>query len=351
MSALRILGETAYPAIVPSARVRVAAFAPFLREHGVFLEHRPALTDEQYGLLASRASAPRKAAVLARAAVRAAGRRPAYDLLLVHRLRLLAPLPGLDPPRRLDVYDLDDALFLGSAAAVNRGFAWAKQEARRCVAALRRARLVLAGNTFLAARSREHATRVEIMPSCVDPERQPPREHADAEVVTIGWIGSSSTSPYLADVLPVIARLHDRGVGVRLTTVGAEPALRAPWLVSRPWSLASQAADLASFDVGIMPLPDTEWARGKCGYKVLQYFSAGVPAVASPVGVTRELVGDGRGALATTPREWEDALLGLVRDVAERRERGAAGRAFARERFSYQRWAPELAGLLRSLEG
>jgi glycosyltransferase involved in cell wall biosynthesis len=224
VSALRILGETAYPAIVPSARVRVAAFAPFLREHGVSLEHFPALTDEQYGLLASRASAPRKAAVLARAAVRAAGRRPAHDLLLVHRLRLLAPLPGLDPPRRLDVYDLDDALFLGSAAAVNRGFAWAKQEARRCVAALRRARLVLAGNAFLAARSREHATRVEIMPSCVDPERQPPREHADAEVVTIGWIGSSSTSPYLADVLPVIARLHDRGVGVRLTTVGAGSA-------------------------------------------------------------------------------------------------------------------------------
>jgi glycosyltransferase involved in cell wall biosynthesis len=348
---LRILGETAYPAIVPSARVRVAGFAPFLDEHGVVLEHRPALTDHEYGVLASRAPAWRKAAVLARSAARAAGRRSPHDLLLVHRLRLLTPLPGLDPPRHLDVYDLDDALFLGSAATANRRFAWAKQEARRCVAALRRARLVIAGNGFLASRAREHARRVEVVPSCVDPERQPARVHADAEVVTIGWIGSSSTSPYLALVLPVIARLHERGVGVRLVTVGADLPLREPWLESRPWSLARQPDDLASFDIGVMPLPDTEWARGKCGYKLLQYFSAGVPAVASPVGVTRELLADGRGELATTREEWEAALLGLVADTAQRRERGAAGRLFVRERFSYQRWAPELAALLKATGG
>ncbi|MBA3327551.1 MAG: glycosyltransferase family 4 protein, partial [Solirubrobacterales bacterium] len=248
------------------------------------------------------------------------------------------------------VYDLDDALFLGSAAAVNRRFAWAKQEARRCVAAMRRARLVIAGNAYLASRAREHARRVEVVPSCVDPERQPARAHADADVLTIGWIGSSSTSPYLESVLPVIARMHERGAGVRLVAVGADLPLRAPWLECRPWSLERQAGDLAGFDVGIMPLPDTDWARGKCGYKVLQYFSAGVPAVASPVGVTRELMGDGRGIPATTPAEWERALTDLARDSVARRERGGFARTFVREHYSYQRWAPELARLLRSVE-
>jgi len=351
MTPLRILGETAYPAIVPSARVRIAGFAPSLKEHGIVLEHRPALTDREYGVLAARAPAWRKGAVLARSAARAAGRRSPHDLLLVHRLRLLAPLPGLDPPPRLDVYDLDDALFLGSAATVNRRFAWAKQEARRCVAALRRARLVIAGNAFLASRASEHARHVEVVPSCVDPESQPTRVHADTEVVTIGWIGSSSTSPYLAAVLPVVARLHERGVGVRLVTVGADLPLHEPWLESRPWSLASQPADLAGFDIGVMPLPDTEWARGKCGYKLLQYFSAGVPAVASPVGVARELLADGRGELAASSQEWERALLELVADAAQRRQRGAAGRSFVRERFSYERWAPELAALLKAIGG
>ncbi|MEJ7825446.1 MAG: glycosyltransferase [Solirubrobacteraceae bacterium] len=329
----------------------MAAFAPFLREHGVELEYRPALTDDEYRVLGSHASAAHKACVLARGAARAAGPRPAHDALLVHRLRLLAPLPGIDPPRHLAVYDLDDALFLGSTAVVNRRFAWAKQEARRCVIALRRARLVIAGNVFLADHARRYARHVEIVPSCVDPEHQPTRTHSDAEVVTIGWIGSSSTSPYLAPVLPVIERLHRRGAPIRLITVGAHVGMRAPWLQSRHWSLAREAEDLASFDIGIMPLPDSDWARGKCGYKVLQYFSAGVPAVASPVGVTTELVAEGRGALATSPQEWEQALSDLVGDVAARRERGLAGRSFVQAHYSYRRWAPELAGLLRANTG
>src|SRR3954447_8538985 len=123
--------------------------------------------------------------------------RPDHDVLLVHRLRLLTPLPGVDPPPRLDVYDLDDALFVGSAAAVNRRFQWAKQEARRCVACLRRARLVIAGNAFLAGTAREYAERVEVVPSCVNPAVQPLRTHGTADVVTVGWIGSPTTSIYL----------------------------------------------------------------------------------------------------------------------------------------------------------
>ncbi len=346
---LRILGETAYPVNVASARVRIASFAPFLVAHGVELGYRPTLTDEEYRVLTSSASVQRKAVVLASSAARAIGKGHDHHLLLVHRLRLISPLPGLDPPRRLDAYDFDDAIFLSSTTTVNRHFQWAKQEVRRHLHYLRHARLVIAGNTFLAANARNYARRVEVVPSCIDPSRQPLRSHQPTDVVTVGWIGSLTTSEYLKPLLPVFARLNAHTLRVKLVLVGSDPSLRATWIEHRPWTQATAPRDLASFDIGIMPLPDTEWTRGKCGYKILQYFSAGVPAIASPVGVTPELIGIERGLLAASDEEWYSALQRLVSDADERRERGALARTFVEREFSYQMWAPELASLLRSL--
>src|SRR3954447_21066044 len=178
--------------------------------------------------------------------------RPDHDVLLVHRLRLLTPLPGVDPPPRLDVYDLDDALFVGSAAAVNRRFQWAKQEARRSVACLRRARLVIAGNAFLAGKAREYADRVEVVPSCVDPTRQRLRGHEPADVVTVGWIGSGTTSVYLRPLLSVFEALNRQRLRARLVVIGGDLGVRAEWLEHRTWSLATEADELARLDIGIM---------------------------------------------------------------------------------------------------
>lgn len=349
--ALRVLAQAAYPLSAPSPRVRVASFAPYLRPHGVALDFRPAMSDAEYALISSAAAPPRKAAALAGATARALlARPPRHDLLLVHRLRLLTPFPGYDPPRRLDVYDLDDALFVESPSAANRRFGWAKREAARCVECMRRARLVLAGNSYLAGEARRHARRVEVVPTCVDPGRQPMHEHGEREPVTVGWIGSRTTGAYLDAVLPAFARLNRDRLRARLVLVGADPALRAPWIEHRPWSAASERDDLAGFDLGIMPLPDTDWARGKCGYKALQYFSAGVPAIASPVGVARELIGDDgeRGALASSPGQWHAALERLAGDAAGRARMGAAARELAERDYSYRHWAPRLAELLRS---
>jgi hypothetical protein len=332
-----------------SARVRVANYIPFLRDHEVELTHVPTISDDEYALLASDAGPSHKAAIVARSARRGAAIRRRDALLLVHRLLLLTPIPGIDPPRALDVYDFDDALLVGSAAAANSRFQWTKQEARRAVACMRRARLVLTGNVTLAAQARAYARHVEVLPSCVDPAVQPQRDHLTDEPVTIGWIGSHTTVDYLKSLLPVIARLHERGMPIRLVVVGGDTGASASWVEHRHWSLETQAADLASFDVGVMPLPDTDWTRGKSGYKLLQYFAAGVPAVASPVGVNAEFVRDGRGIPATTEGEWEHALTELVRDAQGRAQRGAAARHFVEQHYSYQRWAPELARLLRDL--
>jgi glycosyltransferase involved in cell wall biosynthesis len=214
---------------------------------------------------------------------------------------------------------------------------------------MRAAELVLTGNRTLAGQAREYTKRVEVIPSCVDPSAQPLREHREREQLTIGWIGSHTTVAYLEPLLPLIERLNQHGQRVTLVVVGGDTGVRASWIEHRRWSLATQATDLADFDIGVMPLPDTEWTRGKSGYKLLQYFSAGVPAVASPVGVNAEFVADGRGFAASTEAEWERALTELLTDASARRERGAAARSFVEKDYSYQRWAPELAALLRSL--
>lgn len=313
------------------------------------LDYRPTLTDDEYRVIASDARVAPKVMSLAASTARAALSRPPDGPVLVHRLRLLSPFPGLDPPRSLDLYDIDDALFLGSPAEVNRHFQWAKQEARRCVTCLRRARLVLAGNSYLADQARRHATRVEVVPSCVDSTAQPIHEHRAKEVVTIGWIGSPTTAPYLQAVIPVLARLNEGRPRAKLVVVGGETGVNEPWIEHRPWSLASEGSDLAGFDIGIMPLPDTQWARGKCGYKILQYFSAGVPAVSSDVGVSRELIGDERGLLASTAEEWRTALELLIDSADERRERGTAARRFVERHYSYEHWAPIVAELMRSV--
>jgi glycosyltransferase involved in cell wall biosynthesis len=327
----------------------VGNFQPFLRERDIELVLRPSLSQSDYDVLTSSAHAARKAVTLARSTARSVLARPGDGLLMVHRLVLLASFPGVDPPGRIDVYDFDDDLMVGSPAHEHRRFQWLKREARRAADSIKRARAVIAANDVLAERALALNPNVQVIPSCVDPTKQAVHEHSDGECVTIGWIGSHTTVGYLAPILPVIAQLNDEGLGIRLVVVGGDTGVRADWIDHRAWTLATQSDDLASFDIGIMPLPDTDWTRGKSGYKILQYFAAGVPAIASPVGLNAHLVSDERGLLAVTPGDWRRSLTELTKDVERRRTSGAAARTFVEREYSYQRWAPDLAALFRSL--
>jgi len=350
---LNVIAQTAYPYSAASARVRVAGFAPFLTELGIELRYRPTLTETQYAAVGDgHPSAIRLAALIASAAPMARGpRATSASLLLVHRLRSLLPVPLLEFAPRIDAYDFDDAMFAAGDLGTGIGSRLVKAEARRWARYVRTARLVIAGNAYLASAARELARRVEVVPSCVDPRRYALREHQDRPVVTIGWVGSRTTSPFLVPALHVVERLNRDRMRARLVVVGGGSLPAVTGLEQRPWSLQREAADLAEFDIGIMPLPDNEWTRGKCGYKVLQYFAAGVPVVASPVGVNARLIGPDRGRLVSSEGDWYAALSELIGDVAARRQMGEAGRQLVASDYSYQRWGPELAAMLRSLVG
>jgi glycosyltransferase involved in cell wall biosynthesis len=309
------------------------------------------LTDSEYALISSRRSPIPKAFALARGAARTLRSQQPSDLVLIHRLRFLTPIPGAEPLPRPDLYDFDDALYIDSSVpwSPNRPFRWLKREAARCRAYLARARLVMAGNEYLASAARTWARRVEVVPTCVDPSAQPVRDHGPRDVVRVGWIGSLSTDTHLEALLPLFSRLNARGLRAKLVAVGARPLTVAPWFEPRPWRLDTEGEELAGFDIGVMPMPDNEWTRGKCGYKILQYFAAGVPAVASPVGVNQSLIEPDRGVLAESEEEWLRALELLVNDPEARAQMGAAGRTFVERHYSYERWAPEVAALCASL--
>ncbi len=221
---------------------------------------------------------------------------------------------------------------------------------RKIATVMRLADAVIAGNDYLADYAqRAGARQVAVLPTVIDLDRYPPRPWPAAQTrLVIGWLGSPSTGRYLEAIAPALARVCADG-RARLRLVGPGP-IDLPGVAAEivAWSEASETAQLHGFDIGIMPLPDDPWARGKCGFKLIQYMACGLPVVASPVGVNQQIVEHGgNGFLAATEEEWVGALTALLDDAALRERMGRAGRVRVEQRYCLQKTGPELAALLQ----
>lgn len=271
--------------------------------------------------------------------------------------RHLLPWWRLDLVRRaarLLLFDFDDAVFFRDS---NRRLGpQSTRRRRRFGATLRLADAILAGNRFLvdeAARVADQG-KVHYFPTCIDRSAYRPATHerrsGQAKLV---WIGSRSTAPSLLEAQPGLQLAAQRLSGLTLRMVcDWFPDLSSAIAVERrPWTAAGEAEDLATADVGVSWLPDHPWSLGKCGLKVLQYMAAGLPVVANPVGVHRELIEHGRtGLLAETPEEWAAAIEQLADSPELRAEMGRAARQTVADRYSVERWGPALAELLNGLQ-
>ncbi len=183
----------------------------------------------------------------------------------------------------------------------------------------------------------------------IDCDRYSPRKSSSPDKIVIGWIGSPSTSVYLNECKePLMALLNDHeNLNILLIGAGANP-INHPRCQSRNWELSTECSDLHQLDIGIMPLPDTPWTRGKGGYKILQYMAIGIPCVASPVGVNSQIIDHGiNGFLASQPSEWYLHLNELVSSSQRRLEMGIKAREKAVSKYSFQSYLPQL---LRSFE-
>lgn len=349
-----ILFLTRYDQQGASTRYRFLQFFPFLEECGFRCTYAP-LLDDSY--LETRYSG--RAGVLphvvrgALLRLKEVLRARKYDLVVIEK-ELFPYAPAL-AERVLSavgvpyVVDFDDALFHQY-----------DQHPRRLIRALlggkiaavmRKARAVIAGNTYLANYARRSgAPRVEVLPTVVDLSRYtigPARPEAP---FTIGWIGSPSTTYHLPPIAPALAEICREGRG-RVVLIGAsEVELPDVPVTVLPWAGASEIGDMHTFDVGIMPLVDSPWVRGKCGFKLIQYMACGIPVVASPVGVNTEIVEPGtNGFLANDIAGWIHALEMLREDTELRNELGRAGREKVERQYSVNFAGPRLAAIFRSV--
>jgi glycosyltransferase involved in cell wall biosynthesis len=328
-------------------------YVPALAAHGITVTPAPLLDGDDLGRRQSDGRYPWPTLWRAlRGRLRAVAGRHRYDVLWIE-YELMPFLPALvehlclrgGPPR---VVEYDDAVFHRydrHRSPLVRGLLGAKIDRLMAGAAV-----VVAGNAYLADRARAAGARdVAVIPSVVDVDRYPVVPPAGNRPPVIGWIGSPSTAEALEVAAPALARVCADG-RARVVLVGVRPGLRS-WpfpCEERPWVEGREAEDIAGFDIGIMPLADEPWSRGKCGFKLVQYLACGRPAVASPVGVNTAIVIDGQtGLLASGEDAWVAALDRLVGDAPLRARLGAAGRAHVETHYALHRTAPLVAGVLR----
>ncbi len=343
---VNILFLTLYPGTVASPRYRVEQFVPHLTRSGIRCSVQSALTASEYERL-SRGRAARYHLLETRRRIAQLLRARAYDLVFVQKGLMTAYLRGMDvllrKRARRVVFDFDDAVHLAPPHSL-RGIWRALEDREQIADVMRNASLVLAGNAWLCDEARAHALNVALFPTVVDTERFKPAARA-ADGLVAGWIGGTSTTPHLqaAACLADIPNL-------RLHCIGADRE-QTPWksALHSEWRFDTEVEALQQFDIGVMPLPKTDWSRGKCALKALQYMACGIPCVATPFGAVLEFGRHNENLLfADSPLEWREAIEHL-RDPRERARIGEAGRETVLQSYSLHTAAPRLMELLRSV--
>ncbi len=252
--------------------------------------------------------------------------------------------PGLFYQRRLlrrnprVVFDFDDAIFIGRNEAAVR---WMCEQSA----------WVTPGNRYLAEFVGRYTDRCTVIPTVIDTEEYRPSSEGASPVPRVGWSGSDqSIRVTLFPFLPLMAEIQRRVDFELVVITNTRPEIETPGLKWSflPWTAETEVAGLRSLDVGLMPLADDAFQRGKCGLKALQYMAVGRPVVASPVGVNAEIVQNGKtGFHAVTEADWMSAIQSLASSSERRSEMGAAGRKRCEESYSVRRWFPVLDEILR----
>ncbi len=355
---MRVLALVRYPFdTVGSQRYRIEQWLPELTRLGVNLNVHHLIDDR--ALMEGLWQRPPRLLSIARLGFATCRRlrdiftvaRP--DAVYVHREASMIGPPVIEAAIALRVplvFDLDDAIWL---PARNPHW-WSPANLIRMPVKtrwiMRMSAAVSAGNSYIARFASRYASRIEVVPSTIDTTSMYDRTktHGDNETLVVGWTGSRVTSHYLERLLPTLTAVASN-IPLRLLVIGAEVTHPKLDIECRPWQSATEVEDLYSMDVGLMPLTDDEWSRGKCGMKALQYMALGIPAIVSPIGVNAEIVDHGTtGFHARGPDEWRHAIATL-RNPTTRNDMGAAARRTVVERYSASVGAAKLARLLETV--
>jgi glycosyltransferase involved in cell wall biosynthesis len=248
--------------------------------------------------------------------------------------------------RKRIIYDFDDAIWTTDnlrEGRIEKQLRWRSKVAYTCRVAYK----VSCGNDFLCEYARQFNSNVVLNPTTIDTDYHLPIEKQKQSRITIGWTGSHTTLKYLDTIVPVIKNLESRFTNLKFTVIANEmPAVDLKSLEFVRWNETTEIEDLSKLDIGIMPLPDDNWSKGKCGFKALQYMALEIPAVVSPVGVNVKIVSNAvDGFVASTANEWSSILEKLITDEGVRARIGKAGRKKVVENYSVLSNAPNFLEL------
>lgn len=274
------------------------------------------------------------------------------SVVVLHQIKLSgaeARLLGAFAPCR--ILDFDDAIYVRKPRrlAEPAGDSWWRR--RKFADTCKAVNVVAAGNDVLARAAAPYAHRVVTLPTALDTSLYRATSATQDDPPTIAWVGNPENLVYLEILRPALARLSARYPALRLRVICSKfPNWSDVHIDPVVWSPASEIAALASSHIGVMPLTDDEWSRGKCAFKLLQYMAASLPCVASPVGANTEAVLENQtGYYARTPAEWEQALERLFGSPELRLRLGAAGRAHAESRYDVHEYQTRYVALLQGL--
>ena len=345
---IKVLGLSLYGPQAASPRYRLMQYSPGLRAHGIDLEVKSLLDDDYLRKTFGGGTYPALKILndyLERMTLLFQQRD--YDMAILH-LELFPFLPGIVKSRLLTIpyiYDFDDAFFLKYRADRFKRVSFLLKDKFNPIVS--RAAAVMAGNSYLVDYAGRWNPETLLVPTVVDTDRYTHEPSKTDKIFTVGWIGSPSTSVYLSELVKPLADVAQEAP-VRFIVIGGScPEIRGVDVVHVPWSEETEVRMINTFDVGVMPLFDDEWAKGKCGLKLIQYMACGVPVVASPVGANLDVVDAGCGFFAENSVEWRDSLQRLRDNLALRCSMGENGRKRVEDLYSLRAMLPIVANTIK----
>ncbi|MCS7281309.1 MAG: glycosyltransferase family 4 protein [Desulfobacterota bacterium] len=264
-------------------------------------------------------------------------KRPPLNLLILLKLM-----------KKKIIYDFDDAIMFKNSLSENPYSLRRMMSFRRI---MRFSDLVIAGNSFLKEEALKFNSNVYVLPTPIDGSRYFQRPHKETGTVNIGWIGDHGSIHYLESYKDVWEEIGKSYKNVILTII-CDTSIETEHIKVNPvrWSLETETEELSKIDIGVMPLFDDLWSKGKCGFKIIQYLGMGIPCVCTPVGINKDIVDDGiEGFWARTKEEWIEKLSLLIENPSLRRKMGEMGRKKVTSNFTVEVCAPKLVNYIRSL--
>ncbi len=348
---MKVLFLLPYPIEVASTRQRVIQFFPYLEKCGIRCFASSFISSDFFKILYKPGRVLQKMGYTLRGFLKRLDDLRSvsnYDVVFIQREAFpfgTTIMEKMVSAGKTVIYDFDDAIYRMNPARPS--LVPFLRRPSKVATIIELSSCVIAGNQHLANYALRYNSHVEVVPTCIDTDYYTPEIIGKkSDKIVVGWIGSRTTISYILAIKDVLLDLTKR-FNIVFKIVANEAIDLGFETTFKQWTLDEELEDLRGFDIGIMPLPNNEWTRAKCGYKIIQYMAVGKPVVASPVGVNREIIKDGvNGFLAEGQEQWRNKLIGLIESATLRAQFGKLGRKTAQEIYSLKVNAPKLLAIL-----